>query len=85
MAKSLSVGVVGCGYWGPNLIRNFNSLEDCRVKIACDLDQNRLAHIKTLYSGIETTTEYYRLLEYSTNDAIAIATTVEKHYEMYKI
>jgi predicted dehydrogenase len=78
----ISIAVVGCGYWGPNLIRNFNSLEDCRVKIACDLDQNRLAHIKTLYSGIETTTEYDRLLEDATIDAIAIATPVRLHYEM---
>jgi predicted dehydrogenase len=78
----INIAVVGCGYWGPNLIRNFNSFEDCKVKIACDLDQNRLAHIKTLYSGIETTTEYDRLLEDATIDAIAIATPVHLHYEM---
>jgi predicted dehydrogenase len=80
----INVAVVGCGYWGPNLIRNFNSLEDCKVKIACDLDKNRLAHIKTLYSSIETTTEYDRLIEDATIDAIAIATPVHLHHEMAK-
>jgi predicted dehydrogenase len=80
----INVAVVGCGYWGPNLIRNFNSFEDCKVKIACDLDKNRLAHIKTLYSSIETTTEYDRLVEDATIDAIAIATPVHLHHEMAK-
>ena len=36
MQKNLKVGVVGCGYWGPNLIRNFNSLPDCTLKLVCD-------------------------------------------------
>ena len=39
--KLLKVGVVGCGYWGPNLIRNVNGLEGAEVKTACDTDDGR--------------------------------------------
>ena len=48
MAKPLSVGVVGCGYWGPNLIRNFRTLPECEVKLMCDLNAQRLKHMKSL-------------------------------------
>jgi predicted dehydrogenase len=78
----INIAIVGCGYWGPNLLRNFNSLEGCKVKTACDLDENRLAHLRTLYSGLETTTEYDRLIEDTAIDAIVIATPVHLHYEM---
>ena len=42
MTKQIKVGVVGCGYWGPNLVRNFRSLPDCKLKMMCDLSQERL-------------------------------------------
>lgn len=76
------IGVVGCGYWGPNIIRNFNSLKDCRVKTVCDLNETRLAHIKTLYHDVETTTNYDQLVNDSEIDAIAIATPVHTHFPL---
>ena len=42
----LNVGIVGCGYWGPNLIRNFNSLLDCNVKKVCDVDEDMRNEIR---------------------------------------
>ena len=80
----LNIAVVGCGYWGPNLIRNFSSLAGCRMKIACDLDKDRLAHMKSLYPGLETTTEFDHVINDSGTDAIVIATPVRFHYEMAK-
>jgi predicted dehydrogenase len=51
-----NIGIVGCGYWGPNLIGNFNSLSECNVKKICDLDPKRLEHLKSLlrfdFSGL---------------------------------
>lgn len=76
------IGVVGCGYWGPNIIRNFNSLKDCRVKTVCDLNETRLAHIKSLYHDVETTTNYDQLVNDSEIDAIAIATPVHTHFPL---
>ena len=42
MSKKIKVGVAGCGYWGPNLIRNFRSRADCSLKMMCDLSTARL-------------------------------------------
>lgn len=82
--KKLNVGVVGCGYWGPNLIRNFRALQDCNLKLICDLDQARLAHLKTLYPEVETTTDYKHMLNGSGLDAVVIATSVKSHFPMAK-
>ena len=77
-----NIGVVGCGYWGPNLIRNFRSLDECRTKLVCDVREERLAHIKQLYPETEITTEFERLIDDDEIDAIAIATPVHLHFEL---
>jgi predicted dehydrogenase len=82
MQRLISIGVVGCGYWGPNLIRNFRSLPECHVKLACDLDQERLAHLKQIYPGIETTTNFEHVVHDAEIDAVAIATPVHLHFEL---
>ena len=76
----LNVAVVGCGYWGPNLIRNFRSLPDCRVKAICDLDRERLGYLEQTYPGIETTTDYTQIVKDPKIDAVAIATPVQTHH-----
>ncbi|MHC4371455.1 MAG: Gfo/Idh/MocA family protein [Planctomycetota bacterium] len=78
----LNIAVAGCGYWGPNLIRNFNSLSECRLKSVCDTDAERLAHMKTLYPPVETTSQFDDLVNDREIDAIAVATPVRFHYEM---
>ena len=80
----LKIGIVGCGYWGPNLIRNFSSLAGCRVKTACDLDKDRLAHMNSIYPDIELTAEFDQVLGDPEIDAVVIATPVRFHYEMAK-
>ena len=80
----LSIAVAGCGYWGPNLVRNFNSLSDCNLKLVCDTDADRLAHMKTLYPDVETTSDFNDLVKNGEIDAVAIATPVGSHFEMAK-
>ena len=80
----LNIAVIGCGYWGPNLIRNFNSLSDCNVKIACDLDKSRLDHMQSLYPAIQTTAAFDDVINDKEIDIITIATPVRFHYEMAK-
>ena len=82
--KKINTGIVGCGYWGPNLIRNFNSLNDCNVKMACDSDNSRLEHMQSLYPAIHTTTEFDHVVNDKEIDAIAIVTPVRFHFEMAK-
>jgi predicted dehydrogenase len=84
MIKQLKIGVIGCGYWGPNLARNLRSLSDCNLKMMSDLSEQRLGHLKSLYPEIEGVTDYRHLLNGSGLDAIVIATPVKSHYPLAK-
>ena len=83
MKSHISVGIIGCGYWGPNLVRNFRSLPNCRVKAMCDLSETRLQHMRTLYPEIEGMTDYQQLLK-SDVDAVVIAAPVKYHFPLAK-
>ena len=76
----LNVAVVGAGYWGPNLIRNFRGLEDCAVKTVCDMNADRLMHLKRLYPEIGLTRDISEVLADTSIDAVAIATPIPVHY-----
>jgi len=84
MPKKLNIGVVGCGYWGPNLIRNFSALPDCTVRYVCDKDEKRLAHMKQLYASVETTKDFDQIVRDKEVDAVVVATHVHLHYELAK-
>src|SRR3954467_12837442 len=84
MDKPVSLGVIGCGYWGPNLVRNFKTLPDCRVRAMCDLNQARLKHMRSLYSDVEGMSDYDHFLNGIGLDAVVIATPVKHHYPMAK-
>ena len=82
MAKQIKIGVVGCGYWGPNLVRNFRSLHDCHLKVMCDISEKRLAHLKSLYPEVGGETNFEHVLNGVGVDAVAIATSVRLHHPM---
>jgi predicted dehydrogenase len=84
MAKQIKVGVVGCGYWGPNLVRNFRSLADCKLKMICDVSQQRLAHLKSRFPEIQGTSDYRQMLSGGNVDAVVISTPVRTHFPMAK-
>jgi predicted dehydrogenase len=80
--SQLGIGVVGYGYWGPNLVRNFSINPAARVVSVSDLDPGRLEAIRQVYPGVSTTPRYDELLKDASIDAIAIATPVHTHYEL---
>jgi predicted dehydrogenase len=82
MAKRIKLGVAGCGYWGPNLIRNFRALTDCNLKMMCDLSTARLKHLQSLYPEVESETDYVHMLNGVDLDAVVIATNVKNHFPM---
>jgi predicted dehydrogenase len=82
--KQIKVGVVGCGYWGPNLIRNFRTLPDCQLKLMCDVNESRLKHLRTLYPEVEGETDFNHMLNGAGLDAVVIATAVKFHHAMAK-
>ncbi len=84
MGKTVKVGVVGCGYWGPNLIRNFRSLGDCQLKLMCDLDQKRISHLRSLYPEVEGRSDFSEIIKGDLLDAVVIATSVKSHYPLAK-
>ncbi len=71
--KILNVGVVGCGYWGPNLVRNFRQSSDCHLKVLCDASEQRLGHMRKLYPELNTTQKFDDLLNDPQLDAVIIA------------
>jgi len=78
----IKVGIIGYGYWGPNLVRNFIEAPDSEVVAIADLNSERLALAQTRYPGIEMTTDYRELLSNPRIDAIAIATPVSTHFDL---
>ncbi|MCD6379360.1 Gfo/Idh/MocA family oxidoreductase [bacterium] len=76
----LTIGIIGCGYWGPNLIRNFFNLEDVRVKICSDLLEKRLNHMKHIYPTTEISKDYKDIMNDPEIDAVVVATPVSTHF-----
>lgn len=84
MGGVLQIGVIGLGYWGPNLVRNFCGVEGATVRVCCDLEPRRFQKLAAPYGGIEFTTSASEVIGNPEIDAIAIATPVHTHYELAK-
>ena len=78
----INIGVVGYGYWGPNLVRNFSELDSARMHSVADLSQAALDKVSKRYPTVRTTTDYQDLLADPEIDAIAIATPVSTHFSI---
>ncbi len=78
----INVGIIGYGYWGPNLVRNFAETQGAAVAAVADLDAAKLAIVQRRYPDVKTTTDFQDLLADSSIDAIAIATPVRTHFEL---
>jgi len=80
-----TIGIVGLGYWGPNLLRNFAALDsECTVKYGCDQKKENLEKMRRKYPTITYTESYEDLLNDNELTAIVIATPTEKHHELAK-
>lgn len=77
--ETVKVGVIGCGYWGPNLIRNLYELSDSEVMVVADLREERLKHIRSCYPPIQTTQDYRELFGMNL-DAVVVATPPVTHF-----
>src|SRR5258707_6785361 len=84
MEQPIVVGVVCCGYWGPNLVRNFKGLSNCHLKAVCDVSEARLKHMRSLYSDVEGVSDFEHLLNGVGLDAVVVAAPVKHHYALAK-
>ncbi len=84
MEKTTRIGIIGLGYWGPNLVRNFSATEGATVSMCCDLDERRFRKLAAVYPATQFTTDITRLLDNDQIEAVAIATPVNTHFELAK-
>ena len=80
----LTMGVIGYGYWGPKIVRNFSSISAATVVSVCDLEQSALYQVKKTYAGMNVTHDCDDILKSTGIDAVAIVTPVSSHYELAK-
>jgi len=78
----IGVGVIGCGYWGPNLIRNFNNNPEVDLKAIADLDPDRLAAVGGLYPHAHKLRDHEELIADPDIDAVVVATPVSTHFPL---
>lgn len=78
----VNLGIIGCGHWGINLVRNFYLTDDCKIKIIADSQQERLDHVKKDYDDFAAVTDYHAILNDSQIDAVIIATPPGSHYSI---
>lgn len=84
VVKKINIGVIGCGYWGPNHIRIFSYLQQSNVTMACDIDNHKLNRIRGIFPHITLTTNYLDIINNSDIDAVIISTPTITHYEIAK-
>ncbi len=80
----INVSVIGCGYWGPNLVRNFYENSSCTLKHCCDLDSSKTGKILKKYPSIEGVADCDEVISSPETDAVAIATPANTHFELAK-
>lgn len=80
----IRMGVIGYGYWGPNIVRNFNSTEGLSIASICDLNPDRLKRAKRSYPDIELTTDANEILSSSKIDAVAVVAPLAMHFDLAK-
>lgn len=78
----INIGVIGCGYWGPNLIRNLSRLDGVKLRALCDTDAGRLQYVARGYQVDYTTQDVGRIMADEAIEALVVATPVATHYDL---
>jgi predicted dehydrogenase len=82
--KKINLGIIGCGYWGPNFVRNFSQIAGVSIIGICDMNPEKLAHIKRAYPDIPAYRDYIRLFNDKKLDAVIISTPASTHHAITK-
>ncbi len=78
----IRIGIVGLGYWGPNLVRCFSDIDNCKVTAVCDQNYDQLLRIKDRYPGVYPIEDFNSLLDRDLVDAVVIATPTASHHQL---
>ena len=80
----IKIGVIGYGYWGPRIVRNFHAADGCEVELVCDRSEEALTRAKKAFPGVRMTSEMNDVLSSPSIDAVAVVTPVCAHYAIAK-
>ena len=83
-STTLSLGLIGCGHWGPNHLRAFMSLPGVRVLWAADPDPARREHVARMYGHVRTAVDHHAVFDDPSVDAVVIATSAASHFDLCK-
>jgi predicted dehydrogenase len=83
-STKLKIGVIGYGYWGPNVVRNFHNTPEAEVVAVCDLSPKSLQRVRRTYPAMQITSNTADILTSSTIDAVAIVTPITYHFPLAK-
>lgn len=83
-SSTVRLGVIGYGYWGPQIVRNFSNADDCEVALVCDQNPQALKRLKQAYPALDVTTDPAEILSSPSIDAVAVVTPVWTHFELAK-
>lgn len=83
-SNMINIGVIGCGYWGPNHIRIFSHLPGCEVLMCADPDEARLKSVRDTFSGVQVAADYKDILNNPDIQAVCIAAPTNLHYALTK-
>jgi predicted dehydrogenase len=84
MKSKVNLGIIGAGYWGPNLARNFYQNPKANLKCICDISDERISYMKEIFPAVPTIKNYQDILSNSEIDAVVIALPVEDHFRFAK-
>ncbi len=79
-----NIAIIGVGYWGPNLVRNFISVKNSNIAKVCDINKERLNFIQSKYPSLETEPDYNNIINNPNINAVVLATPIETHFSMAK-
>ncbi|MBN1572759.1 MAG: Gfo/Idh/MocA family oxidoreductase [Deltaproteobacteria bacterium] len=81
MAQQVTIAQIGCGYWGPNLLRNFYRIENVKIKYVAEVSEERRIYVASNYKDIKVISDYTEILNDEEVDAVIIATPANDHYK----
>src|SRR5208337_333658 len=81
----MRIGVIGYGYWGPNIVRNFHSQENCEVVLVADRNAKCEGRLKKMFPSVAFTTDENAILTSPNIDIVAVVTPVWTHYELANV
>jgi predicted dehydrogenase len=83
-ASTIRIGVIGYGYWGPQIVRNFAGIEGCQIASVCDKSSGALKRLRQAHPSLDVTSDPAAILSSRAIDAVAVVTPVWTHYELAK-